>query len=88
MLALYRNALRLRRQLAAPGDGELAWVEVGRDTLAFRREPGFTCLVHLGEAPLDVPATALGGGETLLASGPIDPDGRVPTDTTVWYARR
>ncbi len=48
MLTLYQRALALRRQRDALGDGTMEWIAVGDDALAFRREPGFTCIVNLG----------------------------------------
>jgi alpha-glucosidase len=86
MLMLYRTALRLRRELPALGDGQLAWLEAGPDVLAFRREPGFVCVVNLGDKPADVPEGLLPNGAVVaLASGPIDADGRVPGTAAVWY---
>ena len=86
MLMLYRNALRLRRELPALGDGQLAWLEAGPDVLAFRREPGFVCVVNLGDKPADVPEGLLpDGAVVVLASGPMDADGRIPGAAAVWY---
>jgi alpha-glucosidase len=87
MLTLYRNALSLRRTLPALGDGQLAWVEAGQDLLAFRREPGFVCVVNLGDKPAQVADGLLpDGAVAVLASGPIDDDGWIPDATAVWYA--
>jgi len=77
MLNLYRDALRLRRGVA--GTGPLAWVDAGGRILAFTRTPGFACVVNLGDEPVGAP-----GGRVMLTSGPLDPEGRVPPDTTVW----
>ena len=88
MLTLYRNALSLRRRLPALGDGQLAWVEAGQDLLAFSREPGFLCVVNLADRPADVAKELLPtGAGVVLASGPIDADGRIPSATAVWFAR-
>ncbi len=79
-LALYREALGLRRRFG--GDGELHWL-AGFDpetTLAFRRETGLTCVVNFGPAPLVLPA-----GEVLLASDELA-GGALPPDTAVWLA--
>jgi len=77
MLNLYRHALRLRKHVA--GSGPLAWVDGGRDVLAFTRAPGFTCVVNLGDEPVDgLP------GRVAVTSGPLDPEGRVPPDTSAW----
>jgi alpha-glucosidase len=93
MLTLYRRALRLRRELAGLGDQPLTWMDAGPGMLAFRRGPGFACVVNLGRRPVAGPAE-VDGDEPLLTSephgphGPIGrhgPDGRVPGDTAVWY---
>ena len=75
-LSLYREALRLRRELLA--DEELAWVATGRDdVLSFTRPGGWLVISHFGTEPFPLP-----DGEVLLSSGPI---GEVlPGETTVW----
>jgi alpha-glucosidase len=88
MLRLYRNALSLRRRLPALGDGQLAWVEAGQDLLAFRREPGFLCVVNVGDKPAHVAEHLVpDGAVVVLASGPIDAASRIPGATAVWFAR-
>jgi alpha-glucosidase len=88
MLTLYRGALALRRRLPPLGDGQLAWVEAGQDLLAFRREPGFLCVVNLADRPADVAKDLIPtGAGVVLASRPIDADGRIPGATAVWFAR-
>jgi alpha-glucosidase len=82
MLSLYREALRLRREHPALGDGTMAWFDAGdRDVLAFRRSPGFACLVNFGDEPaaLDVPGASL-----ILASTPEATATHLPTDAAVW----
>ncbi|MFG2007200.1 glycoside hydrolase family 13 protein [Spirillospora sp. NPDC048911] len=87
MLALYRTALRIRREHPALGDGTLRWLVGPPGTLVFERETGdarLTCAVNLGDRSVRVPAY----GRALLASGPIRPDGDclvLPPDTAVWY---
>ena len=83
MLELYRAALTLRRAEPALGDGTLTWLPAPDGVLAFAREPGFTCLVNLGDAAVPLPAH----DELLLASGPLDDD-RLPPDTAVWLRTR
>ncbi|EWM63855.1 MULTISPECIES: glycoside hydrolase family 13 protein [unclassified Micromonospora] len=83
MLELYRAALTLRRAEPALGDGTLAWLPAPEGVLAFAREPGFTCVVNLGDAAVPLPAH----DELLLASGPLDDD-RLPPDTAVWLRTR
>jgi alpha-glucosidase len=85
MLALYRNALRLRRALPALGDGTMTWLECAPDVLAFTREPGFACVVNFGTEPAD-PPDSLSRRTVVLASSPVGTDGRVPGSSTVWYS--
>ncbi|TDC49538.1 glycoside hydrolase family 13 protein [Jiangella ureilytica] len=81
MLSLYRDALRLRRSI--PSVEPLAWIdETTEDMLAFQRGRGFACVVNLGATPATLPAHR----EVILASGPLDADGRLPSDTAVWLA--
>jgi alpha-glucosidase len=81
MLHLYREALRLRRELPALGAGsgaDVSWLDLGDHVVAFSREPGITCVVNVGGDPVDLPE-----GEVVLASGPLT--GRsLPADTAVW----
>jgi alpha-glucosidase len=86
MLALYQDALRVRRQRPELGDGPLEWIEAGDDVLAFGRPPSFACVVNLSEHAVARPA-ALGAAHTVLvASGELDDDGSLPADTAVWYS--
>jgi len=82
MLSLYREALRLRRELPSLGDGGLAWLPASGDVLAFGREPGFACVVNVGERAVSSPIRA----KVLLASQPLCSDGRLPGATAAWYA--
>jgi alpha-glucosidase len=79
MLELYRSALRLRRANPALGDGSLRWVDAPDGVLMFEREPGFRCVVNLGDEPVALPE----GVEVLLASAALE-DGRLPVDGAVW----
>ncbi len=92
MLGLYREALRLRREHPALGDGALEWAQAPSGALVFSREPGFVCTVNTGEAAVELPVP----GEVLLASGPVHfVEGAgggtavavLPPDTTVWWTR-
>ena len=74
MLSLYREGLRLRRELP---DGELEWLSLGEGVLAFTRAPGFTFVLNFSASPVPLP-----DGEILLASGPAGVE--LPTDTAVW----
>ncbi|MGI5228566.1 glycoside hydrolase family 13 protein [Actinoallomurus sp. CA-142502] len=81
MLALYRAALRVRREHPALGEGTLRWHETPEGVLLFSRTPGFACAVNLSGAPYPLPAHH----EVLLASGPLE-GGALPHDTAVWLA--
>lgn len=74
---LYRTALRLRREHRLAG-GPLAWLSTGDEVLAFRNGD-LTVLTNFGTAAVPAP-----DGEVLHSSAPLDDDGRVPTDVTVW----
>lgn len=79
MLWLYRDALRLRRELWAGGSGsQLAWLDLGPDVVAFSRGPGLACVVNLSETPLSLPA-----GEVLISSTPLE-EAALPPDAAVW----
>jgi alpha-glucosidase len=84
MLTLYRAALRLRRTLPALADGTLAWVPAAGGVLAFRRDPGFACVVNVGDDPAHVPG-GLREAPILLGSRRLDTAGRLPGYTAVWY---
>jgi alpha-glucosidase len=92
-LALYREALRIRRQQPALGAGldgrsSMRWLESPDDALVFARDPGFLFAANLGTGPLRLPEFRA----VLLASGPLRPgaaglaDGWLPPDTAVWLA--
>ncbi|MFC5380830.1 glycoside hydrolase family 13 protein [Aquipuribacter nitratireducens] len=79
-LETYRAALRLRREHGL-GRGSLRWLDerCGDGSLGLRNGD-VTVLVTFDGEPQELPA----GAEVLLTSGPLDADGRVPSDTTVW----
>jgi alpha-glucosidase len=92
MLGLYREALRLRREHPALGDGALEWESSPAGVLAFTREPGFVCTVNTGGEPVELPVP----GTALLASGPVGRPAKprsgaaavvLPPDTAVWWTR-
>jgi alpha-glucosidase len=86
MLALYRRALQLRRTFPALGAGTMEWLETSREVLAFRREPGFVCVVNLGDTPVALPRE-VDLHDVILASDALR-DRRLPGATAVWYAAR
>jgi alpha-glucosidase len=78
---LYRQALRLRHEHPALGDGTLRWLVAPAGILMFARDPGFVCVVNLSDAPVPVP-----GGEVMLASGPLTDERALPADSAVWLS--
>ncbi|MFB7332354.1 glycoside hydrolase family 13 protein [Streptomyces adustus] len=79
-LELYRTALRLRRKLLE-GE-ELTWAEgTPPGVVAFARSGSWRCVTNLSDAPVPLPP-----GEVLLSSAPLDGDGQLAPDTTVWLA--
>lgn len=84
MLSLYRAALRIRKDSPELGDGELAWLDLGPDALAFRRGDDFLCITNFADRPLALPS----GTAIVLASEElrVGPDGpaELPPDSTAW----
>jgi alpha-glucosidase len=79
MLALYREALRLRRAQPELGDGPMSWLPAEPGVLAFARGAGgFACVVNLSATPAALPT-----GELLLASDPLV-DGQLLPDAAAW----
>lgn len=77
MLALYRRALALRRELQTAE--EMEWVSTGReDVLRFRRPGGWEVITNFGTEAWD-----LGKAQVVLSSRPVA-DGMLPGETTVW----
>ncbi|MPY91716.1 MAG: DUF3459 domain-containing protein [Acidimicrobiia bacterium] len=85
MLSLYRAALRLRRELVAPADEAVRWLDAGDGVLAFRRGPSFACVVNVADEPAALPAELL-GASVVLASDALAVDGSLPAATAVWLA--
>ena len=76
-LELYREALRLRRQLQ--GAEELEWGESpDPQVLHVVRPGGWHCVTNFGPEPVALP-----DGVVRVASGPLT-DGRLPGETTGW----
>ncbi|RUL90446.1 alpha-amylase family glycosyl hydrolase [Verrucosispora sp. FIM060022] len=74
---MYRTALRLRRSHAL-GRGTVQWLSSGDEVLTFRNGD-VVVLTNFGATGVPLPA-----GELLHSSAPLDEDGSVPTDVTVW----
>jgi alpha-glucosidase len=76
---LYRSALATRREHRL-GAGAMRWVEgAGPDVLSFVNGDVLV-IANLAADPAPIPDEA----ELLAASGPLDGNNGVPTDTTVW----
>ncbi|WP_216589603.1 hypothetical protein [Streptomyces brasiliscabiei] len=61
--------LRVRHEHSALGAGTLTWLdEVPAGVLAFRRDPGFVCVVNLSTEPYQLPDHT----RVLLSSGPVE----------------
>jgi alpha-glucosidase len=77
-LELYRQALKLRKQLLT--EEKLTWNKhwFNANILDFTRPNGWRSITNFGSKPVKLPA-----GKVLLSSGPLD--GQVlPANTTVW----
>ena len=83
MLELYREALRLRRETPALGDGELTWLDLPEGALGFTREPGFACVVNVTSTHVPLPE----GYDILLTSNDLGTEGRLPAATSAWLIR-
>jgi alpha-glucosidase len=81
MLALYREALRIRRSAPALGEGPMTWQSSADGVLIFDRGTGLNavrCIANLSAVPVALPEAPV-----LLASGPLA-RGALPPDTTAW----
>ncbi|MBQ1027224.1 glycoside hydrolase family 13 protein [Micromonospora sp. C95] len=74
---LYREALRLRRAYGL-GRGTLEWLASGDEVLSFRNG-NLVVLTNFGADAVPAP-----GGELVHSSAPLNEDGSVPTDATIW----
>ncbi|RYP88410.1 alpha-glucosidase [Nocardioides guangzhouensis] len=78
MLSLHRDALRIRREVAALCTDHLSWRAAPDGVLDFDRGPGFRCVVNLSGAPLP-----LTDASVLLSSLPLEA-GALPHDAAAW----
>jgi alpha-glucosidase len=85
-LELYRVLLALRREHRL-GRGELSWLDLGDDVLAFEvtseRGGAVAVIANLGADPVALDDDA----DILVASGDVQRGTGVPTDVTVWVHR-
>jgi len=79
MLALYREALQIRRGEPALCGGSFRWLEAPDGVLAFGRGESFAFLLNLSGKPVELPPH----DRVLLRSGHLE-DGFLPPDTAVW----
>jgi alpha-glucosidase len=79
MLALYQQAVSLRRKTVELRGAEFTWLDAAEGCLAFRRGKGFVFVLNTGDSPVTLPA-----GDVALASGPLTDDGRLPGNTAAW----
>jgi alpha-glucosidase len=77
-LALYQDALELRRKLAELRVDDFSWLDAPDGCLAYRRGQGLVVVLNAGDAPAPMPP-----GDVLLASGPVTGD-VLPPNTAVW----
>jgi alpha-glucosidase len=76
---LYRAALRLRREYGLGRTTALTWIDTPADVLAFRSGPVLV-MTNFSGSLAELPV----GARVLLSSEPLDADGRIPADVTVW----
>jgi alpha-glucosidase len=81
-LSMYRNALRLRREVPGFVGEDFAWRSAPDGVVDFDRGNGVRCVVNLAAEPFDLGADA----QVLLSSSPLE-NGKLPTDTAVWLGR-
>jgi len=77
-LSRVRAALAARTHLRSAPWPE--WVAEEDDLLVFRRGD-VTCVLNTGDRPVSLAGR---GGELLVASRPLDPDGLLPGPGTAW----
>jgi alpha-glucosidase len=78
-LRLYRDALKVRRELTEAGP--LTWEDFGPGVIAFRRGARWMSITNFGDTPLELPA-----GHVALTSRPFD-DRALPPNVTAWIAQ-
>ncbi|WP_404287959.1 glycoside hydrolase family 13 protein [Glutamicibacter arilaitensis] len=80
-LELYREALKLRRELQS--EESLSWLATESNTLGFSRPNGWVSFTNFTAQAQQLPA-----GEVLLTSSPLDAAGKLPAATTVWLRQK
>ena len=79
-LELYREALRLRRELQVAE--ELEWVSTDGEVLHFARPGGWHCVMNFGTRPAPLPE-----GQVVLSTAAEPVVDQLPGETTVWLTR-
>ena len=82
-LWMYRNALRLRQEVAGFVGEDFSWRSAPEGVVDFQRGDGVRCVVNLAAEPFDLGEDA----HVLLSSSALTPDGKLPTDTAVWLGK-
>lgn len=77
-LSLYRQLLRLRRELGELHGTSFQWQQAPEGCLAYRRGPNLVVALNASDAPVELPP-----GEVLLASAALEDD-KLPANTAVW----
>ncbi len=77
-LSLYREALRLRRELTELHGSSFGWEPAPEGCLAYRRGPNLVVALNAGDLPVELPA-----GQLLLSSAAIEGN-KLPANTAVW----
>ncbi len=83
MLALYRNALRLRHDVGELRADEIAWREAPDGVLDFDRGGGARCVVNISGSAIELDPEYT----VLLSSVPLEGEA-LPPDATAWLVRR
>jgi alpha-glucosidase len=79
--SMYREALRLRRELRL-GLGHLSWPDAPAPDVVMFSRPGLVCTTNCGATPVQLPERY---GDQVLASGPVPEPGVLPANTTIWW---
>ena len=76
---MVKAALAIRKNEPGLGDGQMAWIDVNDEVIAFERPGKFACYVNFGVADAVIPF----GAKVLVASSELKGE-HIPTDTAVW----
>jgi alpha-glucosidase len=82
-LSMYRDALRLRREVAGFVGEDFSWRSAPEGVVDFERGDGVRCVINLAAEPFDLGEDA----HVLLSSSALTPDGKLPTDVAVWLGK-